>query len=183
MEAEANSAVMPITINVTGRLVITDDQDRPSADPNKFDQTIRVKKSKGGGIATGATSIRIRSNLKKWQLSVSKASENDFSGDEKKLFLTYETNAGSNANPDAGVLTKPFRETITLNDIRHDAPEAVLVGTSKTSLKPDSENVDNWFGLKIEYSYAFSNNNDVGKIKKKTEKDINTSLSYSLVSL
>lgn len=175
--AISNQAVVPLNITVQGKLVITDaTSDNDSGLNPTLNLYLRLTPDLNNSIVSHSSSIRIRTNLNNWRLT---AQRNNFINstlniDEKDISLSFTTNAGSKANPNAGKLIPPFDVETNLSQISSNNPTEILNGISKTSTDKDPTNKNNWFQLTSTYSILPDFFYGYG--------EFNTIVSYSLVS-
>lgn len=154
--ARANSATIPINITVTGKLVISNGE-------SDHEDGLSVSTKKAN------TTLRIRTNLNKWQLVAQRNSQS------KNISISFKLKAGSKGNLNAAKLNPIFENSTTLNKIPNNSQTIILNGTGKTSLERDSKNFNNY----IELSQILTPTNS-----KITNTDFeNTSITYSLVSI
>ena len=176
LHAISNQATVPLNITVLGKLVITDanNDNKSGLNPNQ-NVLLKVTPDINNSVVSGSSAIRIRTNLNTWKLT---AQRNDSSSqiniDPKDILLSFSTQAGANANPNAGKLLSPFDRTSDLSHISTNSPSDILLGNGKTSLQKDPDNKNNWFQLTSNYSISPDFFYETG--------EWNTTVSYSLVS-
>ena len=177
LPASSNQATVPINISVSGKLIITDAQNDNNSGANPtLNVNLKLIPDLNSSIISGSSAIRIRTNLSSWKLTAQRSnlSDSQVNIDPKDISLSFTTQSGSKANPNAGKLLSPFNQTADLSRISTNAPTDILIGLSKTSLDRDPENKNNWFQLTSNYSVSPDFLYDTG--------EWNTVISYSLVS-
>ena len=178
LTASSNQATVPINITVEGKLIITDaENDNKSGSNPTLNVNLKLIPDLNNSVVSGSSSIRIRTNLNSWKLTAQRSNLSDsaVNMDPKDISLSFTTQAGSKANPNAGKLLSPFNnQAADLSRISTNGPTDVLIGVSKTSLDRDPENRNNWFQLTSNYSVSPDFFYEIG--------DWNTTISYSLVS-
>lgn len=178
LTVSSNQATVPINISVQGKLIITDSEnDNKSGSDPTLNVNLRLSPDLNSSTISGSSSVRIRTNLNSWKLTAqrSNSSESPVNIDPKEISLSFTTQTGSKANPNAGKLLPPFNnQTANLSNISANSPTDLLIGLSKTSLDKDPENKNNWFQLTSNYSVSPDFFYEIG--------EWNTTVSYSLVS-
>ena len=175
--AKSNQAVVPISITVQGKLIITDaENDNKSGENPTLNINLKLTPDITNSIVSGASAIRVRSNLNSWKLTAQRhQQENQLSNvDFKDVSLSFTTQTGSKANPNAAKLLSPFDHITDLSQISSSGPTDVLKGVNKTSLERDPKNKDNWFQLTSNYSISPDFFYETG--------EWNTTVSYNLIS-
>lgn len=177
MESHACSAVVPISITVNGRIVVTDAVDDSSTKGRSgiIQQSILVRKRKGSDIYKGQSSLRIRSNLKKWQLLTNRTDSDSNNLDSDNFYITYDIEHAANANPLAASLTRKFKGEVPLANIPSGSSVVLVNGKTKTSIARDSKNANNWVGVNLKYTYYPKNEENL-------DNALSTVISYSVVS-
>lgn len=177
LTAVSNQAVVPLNITVLGKLVITDanNDNKSGLNPN-LNIFLKVTPDISSSVVSGSSAIRIRTNLNTWKLTAQRSDSNNsqINIDPKDILLNFSTQAGINANPNAGKLLSPFDRSSDLSQISTSAPSDILIGNGKTSLQRDPDNKNNWFQLTSNYSILPDFFYETG--------EWNTTVSYSLVS-
>lgn len=152
----SQSATIPININVNGTLTISDAINDSSAGKNPtINVTLAVTPDLGAAAVTGDANFRIRTNLTIWRLTAQRTQEIDRGPTNilpQDIGLLISTQAGNNANPDAGKLISPFLSSTDLSKITVANPVVVLNGQDKTSNKRDNLNANNYFQVNTRYS-------------------------------
>ena len=175
--ANSNQAVVPINITVQGKLIISDatNDNKSGIDPS-LNILLRLTPDLNSSIVSGSSGIRIRTNLNNWKLTAQRSnfSNSVLNIDPEDVSLSFTTQAGSKANPGAGVLVSPFNGVANLSQISTNSPTEILVGSSMTSIDKDPENKNNWFQLTTNYSILPDFFYGIG--------EVNTTVSYNLVS-
>lgn len=176
LKAESSQAVVPLKINVNGRLVITDaENDTVSGKDPTLNVYLKLTPDLGSSVVSGSSSIRIRTNLNRWILTAKRSPQTGSTNiNPKDISLNFVTSAGSKANPHAAELISPFNGIANLSQIKVNSPTKILNGISKTSVAKDHFNKDNWYQLTANYSTSPDFFLDEG--------DFNTQISYNLVS-
>lgn len=157
LKVDSNQVVVPLTITVHGKLIITDaESDNKSGENPTLNVILNLTPSLNSTIVSGKTSMRIRTNLSNWKLTAKRfdLTSNTTNIDPKDVSLTFTTQTGSKANPFAGKLISPFDSTCSLDQIPDTSTTDILVGSSKTSLDKDPGNKNNWFQLNSDYSIS-----------------------------
>ncbi len=175
--ARSNQATVPINITVQGKLIITDSEnDNKSGSDPTLNVNLKLIPDLNNSVVSGSSSIRIRTNLNSWKLTAQRSNLPDSLDniDPKDISLSFTTQTGSKANPNAGKLLSPFNQISNLSQISANSPTDILAGLSKTSLEKDPQNSDNWFQLTSNYSVSPDFFYEIG--------EWNTTVSYSLVS-
>ncbi len=175
--ARSNQATVPLNITVSGKLIITDSEnDNKSGTNPTINVNLKLSPDLNNSTVSGSSSIRIRTNLNSWKLTAQRSnlSDSPVNIDPKDISLSFTTQAGSKANPNAGKLLSPFNQVTNLSQISSNNPTDVLIGVSKTSLDRDPENRNNWFQLTSNYSVLPDFFYEIG--------EWNTTVSYNLVS-
>lgn len=185
--AYSNSATVPLSIEVNGKLIITDEEtDTFSASRQSTLVPININRSKDDFNILGTSGIRIRSNVDKWSLiaKITELSVNKKRISPKLISLKYQTSAGSKGNPNAAKLLAPFNRPTSLSTIPKDMPVTVLEGRSKTSLQRDEGNHNNWFGLNLTAQYVGrKKGNNLRSVNKYRNMEYKAVIAYALVSL
>lgn len=175
--ARSNQATVPLNITVSGKLIITDSEnDNKSGTNPTVNVNLKLTPDLNNSVVYGSSSIRIRTNLNSWKLTAqrSNVSDSPVNIDPKDISLSFTTQTGPKANPNAGKLLSPFNQTANLSQISTNGPTDVLIGLSKTSLDRDPENKNNWFQLTSNYSISPDFFHETG--------EWSTIVGYSLVS-
>ena len=176
-KARSSQAIVPLNITVQGKLVITDanNDNRTGYDPT-LNVRLHLIPDLYAPLATGSSSIRIRTNLSNWKLTAQRSNVNSSTAniDPGDISLSFTTQAGTKANPNAGKLLPPFDTQTNLSRIATASPTDILKGNSKTSIDKDPENKNNWFQLTSNYSISPDFFFETG--------EWNTVVSYNLVS-
>jgi hypothetical protein len=187
-EVYSNSAVMPISIQVNGKLIITDENTEvDSNERSRVVENINIDRSKSNFDLSNSYTLRVRSNESRWKLighlqevSVKQTKKIN----PKFIRLTYKTSAGSAGNINSAMLAAPFTEPVRLSNIPRKSDFVVLEGSSKTSLQRDKGNKNNWYGLSFNVDFVGKNGlalESTNPIYRK--KKYNAIVSYTLVSL
>lgn len=183
--AYSNSATVPLSIEVNGKLIITDeDTDNLSSSRQSTLVPINIDRSRNNFNILGTSGIRIRSNLERWKLlaKITELSVNEKRINPKLISIHYETSVGSKGNPNAARLIAPFNRPTRLSTIPKDMPVTVLDGRSKTSLDRDTGNHNNWFGLTLTAEYTGNERRARTNIKY-SKSQYKAVVAYALVSL
>src|SRR3989338_181041 len=176
LSAKSNQATVPINITVKGKLVLTDSvNDNKSGENPTLNVFLKLTPDINNSIVSGNSAIRIRSNLNSWKLTAQRSDQNNslVNIDPKDISITFSTQAGANADPNAGKLVSPFNKTADLSQISINSPLDLVIGNSKTSLTRDSQNKNNWFQLTSSYSISPDFFYEIG--------EWGTTVSYNLV--
>lgn len=177
LTARSNQATVPLNITVSGKLIITDSEnDNKSRANPTINVNLKLTPDLNNSAVYGSSSIRIRTNLNSWKLTAqrSNVSDSPVNIDPEDISLSFTTQTGSKANPNAGKLLSPFNQTANLSQVSTNGPTDVLIGLSKTSLDRDPENKNNWFQLTSNYSVSPDFFHEIG--------EWSTIVGYSLVS-
>ncbi len=177
IKASSNQAVVPLTITVHGKLIITDaENDTKSGENPTTNVHLSITPELNNSIVSGNSSIRVRTNLSNWKLLAQRIdqSNNTANINPEDIKLHYTIQTGSKANPNSGMLVSPFDRTTNLNQLSTTKSTEILIGNSKTSLDKDPTNSNNWFQLTSTYSISPDFFYEKG--------EWNTVVSYSLVS-
>lgn len=175
--AESSHAIVPINISVAGKLIITDEvNDNKSADVPTLNVRLSLTPELSNKVASGKSAIRIRTNMKTWKLTALRGGSTNTSANinPSDISLTFTTQAGPKANPEAGILLSPFDKITDLSKISTLNPTDILIGKSKTSSAKDPGNKNNWFQLTTTYSVSGDFSYDMG--------EWDSVISYNLVS-
>ena len=176
-KAQASQATVPLNITVHGKLVITDaENDNKAGEDPTLNINLELTPDLDNAVVSGTSAIRIRTNLSSWKLT---AQRNNSTGsltniNPQDISLSFTTQNGGNANPNAGKLLSPFNGASDLSKISSNAPTDILLGVTKTSSARDPKNQDNWFQLTSNYSVSPDFFYEIG--------DWGATVSYSLVS-
>ena len=173
----ANHAVVPLKIEVSGKLVITDAENDTKAGENPtLNVLLGLTPDLNNNIVSGMSSIRIRTNMKTWKLTASRIEQNELGTEisPQDVNVKFITQAGSKGNLNSAKLVSPFNEITTLDKISTNTPIEILNGFDKTSLAKDPENKNNWFQLTAIYSVSPDFFYDIG--------NWDTTITYNLVS-
>lgn len=177
MKANSNQAIVPINITVQGKLIISDaeNDDKSGTNPT-INVLLKLTPNLNNSIVSAKSSVRIRTNLNSWKLTAQRSevinSETNIAPED--ISLSFTTQSGEKANPNAAELMEPFNSTTDLSQIGTNTATDILVGKSKTSKSKDPDNKNNWFQLTSNYSILPDFFHDTG--------EWNTVISYSLVS-
>jgi len=181
----SNYASVPINIKVNGKLIITDENTETGK--SRISENINIDRSRPDFDLSNSYTLRIRSNVNRWKLTghlqevpVKKTQKIN----PRYIRIMYKTSAGNTANVNAAMLAAPFNAPVPLNKIPKKSDFVVLEGSSKTSLKRDKENKNNWYGLSFNVDFVGKN----GLALERTDpiyrkKKYNAIVSYTLVSL
>ena len=173
----SNQALVPLSITVHGKLIITDaESDTKSGENPTTNIHLSLTPELNNSIVSGKSSIRIRTNLSNWKLLAQRVDQlnNTTIINPQDIKLLFTTQTGSKANPYAGKLVSPFDGITNLSQISSARSTDVLMGNSKTSIDKDPTNKNNWFQLTSTYSISPDFFYDKG--------EWNTVISYNLVS-
>lgn len=173
----SNQATVPINITVQGKLILTDaENDNKSGENPTLNINLKLTPDFNQSIVSGSSAIRIRTNLNSWKLTAQRANSQPQNViiDPEDIALSFTTQTGNKANPNAGKLLSPFNQITNLSKISTNEPSDVLIGSSKTSMEKDPENKNNWFQVTTNYSVSPDFLYEVG--------EWGTTVSYSLVS-
>ena len=177
LRARSSQAIVPINITVSGKLIITDaeNDNRSGTDPT-LNVVLKLTPELNSSVVSGRSAIRIRTNLSNWKLTAQRRdSSNSIANiDPQDVSVSFTTQAGPKANPNAGKLISPFDSTTSLGQISTNASSDLLIGSSKTSIDKDPGNKNYWFQLTSDYSISPDFFYGIG--------EWNTIISYSLVS-
>ena len=177
LTTKANQAIVPISITVHGKLVLTSaENDNISGKDPTLNVRLNLSPDLNNQTVSGNSAIRIRTNLNTWKLTAQRinSASQPINIDPKDISLSFTTQSGAKANPNAGKLLAPFNTTTDLNQISSNSPTEVLLGLSKTSLGRDPENKNNWFQLTTNYSILPDFFYEIGQW--------DTTITYNLVS-
>ena len=177
LQVKPNQAIVPISITVQGKLIITDaENDNKSGENPTLNINLKVTPDISNSIVSGSKAIRIRTNLGSWKLTAQRNDYNDSltNLNPQDILLSFTTQAGSKANSHSGKLLSPFDTTVDLSKISSSGPTDIVQGFTKTSLERDPKNQDNWFQLTSNYSITPDFFYEIG--------EWNTTVSYNLVS-
>ncbi|WP_139319911.1 hypothetical protein, partial [Serratia marcescens] len=100
LAAQSSDAVVPLSISVQGKLIISDAE----SDGNNNSNTLNT---------TSNTKIRIRTNLNRWQLTANRNNEIK----NNNILVSYKLSAASKANLKAAKLNSIFNSPALLSTI------------------------------------------------------------------
>lgn len=184
-KAYSNSATVPLSIEVHGKLIITDENnDNKSTRRVNSTSHINLDRRREFYNVVSENGLRIRTNVKKWRLiaTITEDSVEGKSISSKNILLRYKTSAGSSANPDAGRLVAPFNKKVRLKAVLKNPNLIVIEGNSKTSLERDKENENNWFGVNLVAEYNKRGSRSFKTKRRHRQRQYNATVSYALVS-
>ena len=156
LQVLSQSATIPINISVNGTLTITNalDDSNNGKNPN-INVNLSITPDLGATEVSGDANFRIRTNLEVWRLTAQRTQEIDTGPTNIKatdVGLLVTTQAGTNANPDAGKLVSPFNVKTNLGQVSTSGPISVIDGSNKTSKNRDTTNANNYFQVNTKYS-------------------------------
>lgn len=175
---------MPINIKVEGKIVISDEAAEVDKQGGVVNTQINIDRRRKHYNVSNASSLRIRSNLNGWKLvgNIKEFSVNTKKINPKFINIRFETNAGSTANSAAGRLASPFTAPVSLSTIGINKDFVIVNGSSKTSLKRDPKNENNWFGVKCITEFG-GNNNRITSHPIYKKRQYKALVTYTVVSL